>query len=84
MADGLTQDLKTNLLGRLQAHQAEGAADPFTNPFLLFALDLTQGLDRGEIALEDIVGLVQQLSTEAFVARAARLGAYLGAFIGQS
>jgi phosphoenolpyruvate carboxylase len=58
--------------------RAQAAADPFSNPILLFALELTLRIDRGEITLDSLENLVQRLTVEAFADRAERLGAYLG------
>ena len=58
--------------------RAQAAADPFSNPILLFALDLTLRIDRGEIDLGGLETLVQQLTAEAFKDRAGRLANYLG------
>jgi len=58
--------------------RAQAVADPFSNPILLFALDLTLRIDRGEITLQKLEELVQALTAEAFADRAERLGKYLG------
>jgi phosphoenolpyruvate carboxylase len=58
--------------------QTQAAADPFSNPILLFALDLTLRIDRREIHLDGLESLVQQLTVEAFADRAGRLANYLG------
>jgi hypothetical protein len=58
--------------------QAQAAADPFSNPILLFALDLTLRIDRREITLDGLESLIQQLTSEAFADRAERLATYLG------
>jgi phosphoenolpyruvate carboxylase len=58
--------------------RAQAAADPFSNPILLFALDLTLRMDRGEITLKSLEGAIQSLTAEAFADRAERLGNYLG------
>src|SRR5579863_3606929 len=58
--------------------RTQAAADPFSNPILLFALDLTVRIDRGEINLDGLEGLVQRLTAEAFADRAERLANYLG------
>jgi phosphoenolpyruvate carboxylase len=58
--------------------RAQAAADPFSNPILLFALDLTLRIDRGEINLDGLESVIQRLTMEAFADRAARLASYLG------
>jgi phosphoenolpyruvate carboxylase len=54
------------------------AADPFSNPIVLFALDLTRRIDRGDISQDDLDRLIRDLTVDAFAGRASRLGAYLG------
>ncbi|HTT74620.1 MAG TPA: phosphoenolpyruvate carboxylase [Candidatus Binataceae bacterium] len=58
--------------------RAQAAADPFSNPILLFALELTLRIDRGDVTLDALDNLVQRLTVEAFADRAERLGSYLG------
>ncbi len=62
-------------LDRIRAH---AAADPYSNPILLFALELTLRIDRGEIDLGGLERLVEELTLEAFRDRAHRLANYLG------
>jgi phosphoenolpyruvate carboxylase len=62
----------------LSRAQAQAAGDPSSNPILLFALNLTLRIDRGELALDELASLVQQLTAEAFADRAKRLASYLG------
>src|SRR5580700_9088392 len=66
------------LVSILNRVRAQAAADPLSNPILLFALDLTLRMDRGEIDLEGLENIVQQLTAEAFADRADRLKNYLG------
>ncbi len=71
--------IDTAMLGSiLHRVRAQAAADPFSNPILLFALELTLRIDRGEIDLVELESLVQQLTVEAFTDRAQRLTSYLG------
>ena len=58
--------------------RTQAAADPFSNPVLLFALDLSMRIDRGELDLKSLEALVQHLTMEAFEDRAARMARYLG------
>src|ERR1700683_357270 len=58
--------------------RAQAAADPFSNPILLFALDLSMRIDRGDLDLELLETLVQRLTMEAFEDRAQRIAHYLG------
>ncbi len=71
--------IDTVMLGSiLNRARAQAAADPFSNPILLFALDLTLRMDRGEIDLDGLESLVGRLTAEAFADRAERLSNYLG------
>jgi phosphoenolpyruvate carboxylase len=58
--------------------RTQAAADPFSNPILLFALELTLRMDRGEIDLDGLEQVVQRLTAETFADRAERLRNYLG------
>jgi phosphoenolpyruvate carboxylase len=62
----------------LRDADACAARDPFTNPHLLFALDATQRMAKGVVSLDEVGAVVSELTVQAFVARAERLGAYLG------
>ena len=67
------------MLGSIMSRvRTQAAADPFSNPILLFALDLTLRMDRGEIDLDGLESVVRQLTAEAFADRAERLRNYLG------
>ena len=79
MARLATDALDAAMLGSiLNRVRAQAAADPFSNPILLFALELTLRIDRGEIELDGLESLVQRLTAEAFADRAERLAKYLG------
>jgi phosphoenolpyruvate carboxylase len=74
-----TGAIDTPMLGSILSRVREqAAADPLSNPILLFALDLTLRMDRGEIDLDGLERIVQQLTAEAFAGRAERLKNYLG------
>src|ERR1700693_2099910 len=78
MARLATGAIDTAMLGSsLSRVRAQAAADPLSNPILLFALDLTLRMDRGEIDLDGLERIVQQLTAEAVVDRADRLKNYL-------
>ena len=62
----------------LQRVRTQAAADPFSNPILLFALDMSLRIDRGELDLEELDSLVQRLTMEGYADRAQRLANYLG------
>jgi phosphoenolpyruvate carboxylase len=79
MARLATGAIDTATLGSILSRvRAQAAADPLSNPILLFALDLTLRIDRGEIDLDGLESIVQQLTAEAFADRAERLKNYLG------
>jgi phosphoenolpyruvate carboxylase len=54
------------------------AADPFSNPIVLFAIDFARRIDRGEVDIEVLDRLVRALTVDSFANRAKRLGTYLG------
>ena len=79
MARLSTGAIDAAMLGSIMSRvRTQAAADPFSNPILLFALDLTLRMDRGEIDLDGLESVVQQLTAEAFGERAERLRNYLG------
>ncbi len=53
------------------------AGDPFTNPYLLFALEVNRRLANGELTQEALEAVVQAISAEGALARADRLRDYL-------
>ncbi|NPD67948.1 phosphoenolpyruvate carboxylase [Lichenicola cladoniae] len=63
------------LAGQLVERQEE---DPFGNPVLAIALQLSRRLDEGSLSIEDITNLVCRLRDDAFEERAARLARYVG------
>jgi phosphoenolpyruvate carboxylase len=73
-----TTQLQAALSERLDGDRRQSASDPFTNPFLRFALDLSQRIERQDIALGELEHLVQDLTVAAFDGRVARLAAYMG------
>ncbi|MDZ5649702.1 phosphoenolpyruvate carboxylase [Nitrospirillum sp. BR 11828] len=73
-AVGLTADL----VARLSRYTELADADPFANPVSLLALDVSRRLHSGELDLAAVEQAIQYLGAEGFLARARRLGAYLG------
>lgn len=71
--DGVEQ-----LAHALAAERTRARADPFSNPFLLFALRLARRLGDGRTSLDAIEADMDALAFQAVSARAERLGAYLG------
>jgi phosphoenolpyruvate carboxylase len=74
LAATLRADLETALSERRSAAER----DPFTNPYLLFALDLTRRMETGEADLDAVQAVIRDIAADGFEARAARLRAYLG------
>lgn len=67
-----------SMLERLWRDIGETASrDPFTNPYLLFALDVNRRLAEGGLTETDLETVVQTISAEGCLARAERLGRYL-------
>ena len=67
------------MLGSIMSRvRTQASANPFSNPILLFALDLMLRMDRGEIDLDGLERVVRQLTAETFADRAERLRNYLG------
>ncbi len=70
----LYQDLKLHLKHfRLITEE-----NPFANPILLLAVNLSRRLDAGELTFSAIEQLIQFLNTHAFLVRAERLNRYVG------
>lgn len=67
-----------DMLDRLRAVREATATDPFGDPVLLAALDISRALDEGRLTLEDIAGRIAGMATDAARDRAARLAAYVG------
>jgi phosphoenolpyruvate carboxylase len=67
-----------SLESRLATYRERAEADPFSNPIILFAIDVARRIDRGEIGPSDLDQIVQNATVEAFCTRAQRLRAYLG------
>jgi len=58
---------------------SEGAeSDPFRNPILMLAHQLSRRLSAGEVSLSVLESVLQTLTVQAFHARARRLARYLG------
>jgi phosphoenolpyruvate carboxylase len=74
-----TPDLARALLTFAEQTRDAHQADPFGNPVLSVALEISRRVDRGELREEDLAGLVAHLRDQAFADRAERLRAYVGA-----
>ena len=74
----MAPDLLADLLARLRAAREAAAADPFGDPVLLVALDLSRALDEGRVTLDALTGLIARMAREAAQDRAGRLAAYTG------
>jgi phosphoenolpyruvate carboxylase len=69
--------LRADLETLLANHRGAAAKDPFTNPYLLFALDLTRRMEAGAASLDAIEAVIRDVAAEGFLARAERLSTYL-------
>ncbi|MFM2043022.1 MAG: hypothetical protein RLY86_1598 [Pseudomonadota bacterium] len=70
--------LAAELADALAAYRTQTTVDPFANPVLLLALDVSRRLKAGQMTIGDVEQLIQYLSADGFLARARRLGLYLG------
>lgn len=70
--------LAAELAEALEMYGRQTETDPFANPVLLLGLDVSRRLRAGALGLGDVEQLIQYLSAEGFLARAKRLGSYLG------
>lgn len=70
--------LTAALVDDLRRHEAGRKDDPFSNPVLLLALDIARKLEQGDLNYADLEQVTQYLSTEGWLARAARLRTYVG------
>ena len=73
-----TDGLSAELARRLADACGRAATDPFTNAPMLFALELSRRIGRGEVTIGALEAVVARLTADAFAARAQRLGDYLG------
>ncbi len=78
MDDAAPPDLLADLLARLRAAREAAAADPFGDPVLLVALDISRALDEGRLSAEALTALIARMAREAASERAARIAAYTG------
>jgi phosphoenolpyruvate carboxylase len=78
MDDAPPPDLLQDLLGRLRAAREAAAADPFGDPVLLVALDISRAMDEGRITAGALAGLIARMARDAAADRARRLAAYAG------
>ncbi|WP_188965331.1 phosphoenolpyruvate carboxylase [Neoroseomonas lacus] len=76
MDDAVPTDLLADLLSRLRAAREAASADPFGDPVLLVALDISRALDEGRVTTDALAGLIARMARDAAQDRAARLAAY--------
>ncbi len=72
------RDLLADVTAMHTRFEEAAADDPYSNPIQRVALELGRRLDAGELKYAAIEQLIQELSAEAYVIRAERLGAYVG------
>jgi phosphoenolpyruvate carboxylase len=73
-----TGDLLKELRALLAEYREGAKTDPFGNPILRMALELTRLTDRGELSPAALEELVRHMTLQAFERRAERLRAYVG------
>lgn len=78
MDEAAPPDLLADLLLRLRAAREAAAADPFGDPVLLVALDISRGLDEERLTPVLLGDLIARMAQQAAGERAARLAAYAG------
>ncbi|NMJ41785.1 phosphoenolpyruvate carboxylase [Roseomonas sp. JC162] len=78
MDDAAPPDLLADLLARLRAARKAAAADPFGDPVLLVALDISRALDEGRLTTDALAALIARMAREAADERASRIAAYTG------
>lgn len=62
-----------DLVARLRAHHRQTAQTPLFNPVFQLALDLSRGLESGELSLDDLAAFVSELECSSLQSRAERL-----------
>ena len=75
---GERSELRRDLVKVLGTLRQIAADDPLVNPIRRLALDLSRRMEQGDLPLSVIENLIQELTLDAFLARAARLKTYLG------
>jgi phosphoenolpyruvate carboxylase len=70
--------LHKHLRALMDDYRAGADADPFGNPILRMALELTRLVDRNELSPETLEKLVRHMTVQGFVRRAERIRAYVG------
>ena len=70
--------LHRQLRSLMDDYQAHADSDPFGNPILRMALELTRLVDRSELSTETLRELIRHMTEQGFVKRAQRIRAYVG------
>lgn len=78
MDDAAAPDLLSDLLARLRSARESSASDPFGDPVLLVALDISRAIDEGRLTPASIATLIGRMAREAAGERATRLARYVG------
>ena len=71
-------DIAADLVSLTERLRDRHDEDPFGNPVLSVALMISRRLDRNELSMDDLTGLIQHFRDQAFAERAQRLSAYVG------
>ncbi len=78
MRDATDQGSGMQVLEQLWSDIGRSAAgDPFTNPYLLFALEVNRRLAEGDLTHDELETMIQEISAEGCLARTQRLRRYL-------
>jgi phosphoenolpyruvate carboxylase len=67
-----------SLAAELAAHRLAAEGDPLANPILAFARTLAGRIAAGAPGVDGLAAAVRDLTVQGYLARASRLGAYLG------
>ena len=67
--------LHRQLRALMDEYRAGAEADPFGNPILRMALELTRLVDRNELSSESLGELIEHMTLAGFVKRAQRIRA---------
>jgi phosphoenolpyruvate carboxylase len=70
--------LHRQLRALMDDYRAGAEADPFGNPILRMALELTRLVDRNELSSDSLGELIEHMTLQGFVKRAQRVRAYVG------
>src|SRR5262245_33653666 len=70
--------LHRQLRALMDEYRAGADADPFGNPILRMALEITRLVDRNELSAKTLEALVHHMTLDGFIRRAERTRIYVG------